>query len=186
MPMSRVLAKSCLVCHPDTPCAALAAVGARIEAAAGGGWLVSFLAIGRPSEVSLPAPAPSVHTDGLWQTTCFELFFAQPGNAYVELNLSPSGAFAAYHFDHYRAGMRPLDMPRPEIAIDQDHERLTMTAHLDEDDLPWDRTGRVGISAVIADKAGVVSYWALAHPPGRPDFHHHDCFALKLPPWREA
>ena len=26
-----------------------------------------------------------------------------------------------------------------------------------------------------------MSYWALAHPPGKPDFHHPDCFALELP-----
>ena len=180
--MSSILARTSLVCHPDTPCAAIAAVGAQIEAAPGGGWAVSFVAVGRPGEIDLPAPAPPVHTDGLWRTTCFELFFAQPGGAYVELNLSPSGAFAAYHFDHYRTGMRAIDLPRPEIALEAGHERLTMTAHLDEDDLPWDRTGRLGVSAVIADKAGTVSYWALAHPPGRPDFHHHDCFALKLPP----
>ena len=183
--MSSVLARSCLTCHPDTPCAAIAAVGAQIEAVADG-WDVRFVAVGRPGELSIPAPAPTVHTDGLWRTTCFELFFAQPGDAYVELNLSPSGAFAAYHFDHYRTGMRALDMPRPEIALEPGHERLTMTVHLDEDDLPWDRTGRIGISAVIADKAGCVSYWALAHPPGKPDFHHRDCFALVLPPLKEA
>jgi len=26
----------------------------------------------------------------------------------------------------------------------------------------------------------------LAHPPGKPDFHHPDCFALELPPASEA
>ncbi|MBO9576207.1 MAG: DOMON-like domain-containing protein [Sphingobium sp.] len=180
--MSRVLAKRPLVCHPDTPCAAIAAVGAQIAVTADGGWEVAFVAVGRPGELRIPPPAQAVHTDGLWRTTCFELFFEQPEKAYVELNLSPSTAFAAYHFDHYRTGMRPLDMPRPEIEIEEGHERLTMLARLDEDDLPWDRTGRIGISAVIEDKSGCISYWALAHPPGRPDFHHHDCFALALPP----
>ncbi len=108
------------------------------------------------------------------------------GDAYVELNLSPSGAFAAYHFDHYRTGMTALAMPAPRIDVDLGNERLTMTVRLAEDDLPWDRTGRIGISAVMADKAGCTSYWALAHPPGRPDFHHHDCFALMLPPVERA
>ena len=36
--------------------------------------------------------------------------------------------------------------------------------------------------AVIEEKDGTKSYWALAHPPGEPDFHHPDCFALDLPP----
>ena len=39
---------------------------------------------------------------------------------------------------------------------------------------------RVGLSAVVED-AGGVSYWALTHPAGKPDFHHPDCFALELP-----
>jgi hypothetical protein len=41
---------------------------------------------------------------------------------------------------------------------------------------PW----RVGLSAVIEDTSGRKSYWALAHPPGKPDFHHEDCFAHEL------
>ena len=41
---------------------------------------------------------------------------------------------------------------------------------------------RLGLSAVIEDTSGGKSYWALAHPPGKPDFHHADCFALELPP----
>ncbi len=180
--MSSILAECPLLCHPDTPCAPLIALGVRIAAAADGGWDVTFVAVGRPDELRLPGPAPAVQTEGLWQTTCFELFLAQPEGGYVELNLSPSGAFAAYRFDHYRTGMAPLAMPAPAIALKRTHERLTLRTRLTEDDLPWDRTGRIGVSAVIEDKAGAISYWALAHPAGRPDFHHHDCFALALPP----
>jgi hypothetical protein len=33
---------------------------------------------------------------------------------------------------------------------------------------------------VIEDADGSLSYWALAHPPGRPDFHHTEAFALDL------
>jgi len=184
--MSRVLASRALICHPDTPCAAIAAVGAKISQTADFGWEITFVAVGKPGEIVVPVEAPHVHTDELWRTTCFELFIAQPGDAYVEINLSPSGAFAAYHFDHYRTGMRPLDLPAPDIAIDVGSERLTMTVRLCEDCLPWDGTGRLGISAVIEDSAGCVSYWALAHPPGKPDFHHRDCFALTLPPLSAA
>ncbi|HZV58027.1 MAG TPA: DOMON-like domain-containing protein [Sphingobium sp.] len=179
--MSSILAERPLLCHPETPCAALIALGVRIASAADGGWDVEFVAVGRPDALRLPGPAPAVQTEGLWRTTCFELFLAQPEGGYVELNLSPSGAFAAYHFDHYRTGMRPLPMPAPAMALKLAHERLTLHARLAEDDLPWDRTGRLGVSAVIEDQDGAVSYWALAHPPGRPDFHHHDCFALVLP-----
>lgn len=184
--MSSILARRPLVCHPETPSGAIVAVGAAISATEAHGWQIEFVAVGQPQALDIPVPAPVVHTDELWKTTCFELFLRQPGDAYVEINLSPSGAFAAYHFDHYRTGMRPLEIPAPEIVLDVGSERLTMTARLGEDCLPWDRTGRIGISAVIAEKAGGKSYWALAHPPGKPDFHHHDCFALALPPVERA
>jgi hypothetical protein len=39
----------------------------------------------------------------------------------------------------------------------------------------------LGLSAVLEEKDGTKSYWALAHPPGdKPDFHHPDCFAARL------
>ena len=37
-------------------------------------------------------------------------------------------------------------------------------------------------SAVIEETDGTNSYWALAHPPGKPDFHHPSCFDATLPP----
>ena len=184
--MSSILARCPLVCHPDTSCAPIAAVGATIVVMPDHGWEIVFTAVGTPADLALPDPAPAVHTDELWKTTCFELFLRLGDDAYVEINLSPSGAFAAYHFDHYRTGMRPLEIPAPHIDVDLGSERLTLTARLSEDSLPWDRTGQMGISAVIADKAGCTSYWAVAHPEGKPDFHHQDCFALMLPPVERA
>jgi hypothetical protein len=47
--------------------------------------------------------------------------------------------------------------------------------------MPHDAPWRLGLSAVIEDTRGSLSYWALAHPPGKPDFHHADGFALELP-----
>ncbi len=38
----------------------------------------------------------------------------------------------------------------------------------------------IALSAVIEETDGTKSYWALRHPPGPPDFHHPDCFALTL------
>jgi hypothetical protein len=39
---------------------------------------------------------------------------------------------------------------------------------------------RLGLSAVVEEKNGVLSCWPLKHPPGKPDFHHPDAFALEL------
>jgi hypothetical protein len=35
---------------------------------------------------------------------------------------------------------------------------------------------------VIEETNGNKSYWALAHPAGKPDFHHADGFAYELSP----
>ena len=42
--------------------------------------------------------------------------------------------------------------------------------------------GRMGLSMVIEELDGTKSYWALAHPPGAPDFHHPACFAHQVEP----
>jgi hypothetical protein len=48
--------------------------------------------------------------------------------------------------------------------------------------LPAGSTWQLGLSAVVEEAGGGKSYWALAHPPGQPDFHSPDCFALELAP----
>ncbi len=41
---------------------------------------------------------------------------------------------------------------------------------------------KLGLSVVIEDVDGNLTYWALAHPSDKPDFHHPDSFVLTLPP----
>jgi hypothetical protein len=33
---------------------------------------------------------------------------------------------------------------------------------------------------VVEDEHGALSYWALKHAPGKPDFHHPDSLALRV------
>jgi hypothetical protein len=44
-------------------------------------------------------------------------------------------------------------------------------------ELPRAEKWHLGLSAVIEEHNGRKSYWALAHRPGKPDFHHSDCFS---------
>jgi hypothetical protein len=105
-----------------------------------------------------------------------EAFVATDGG-YLEFNFSPSTEWAAYRFSGYREGMAELDIPAPKITVSQTDHALQLTADIA---LPEPAT-RLGLSAVIEEKDGTKSYWALHHPPGdRPDFHHPDCFALDL------
>ena len=139
---------------------------------------VRFRLTGAIDRILLPAPARSARRDELWRHSCFELFARGAGPAYAEVNLAPSTEWAAYRFDDYRAGMASLAMPDPEIAVSRAADVLELAARLHLADRPH----AIGVSAVIEEADGRISYWALAHPPGAPDFHHPDCFALKLPP----
>jgi hypothetical protein len=120
-------------------------------------------------------------TDGLWRQTCFEAFVGSTSSpSYAEFNFSPSGAWAAYAFNGYRAGMRDLELPiDPHVT----GKGKIWTATLDLSAIP-DLLGpapwRLAVTAVIEARDGAKSYWSLAHPAGAPDFHHPDCFAAQL------
>ena len=78
-------------------------------------------------------------------------------------------------------GMRNADIPIPAVIATLDPNRFELSARIE---LPnWgDEAWLANLSAVIEEKSGAKSYWALAHPPsGPPDFHHPDCFVLELP-----
>ena len=132
-----------------------------------------------------PPPAVPGPADRLWRHPCFEAFFRVRGDAgYFELNFAPSGQWAAYRFSDYRAGMARLErFPPPEMErrLDGDGYRLAVSFEL-PGALAEAASVELGLSVVIETHDGGKSYWAAAHPPGEPDFHHRDCFALELPP----
>ena len=169
--------------HPTTPSRRVERVGVQIMEVSASTMMVEF-AVSNPEALLLPEGTAPTRTDGLWQTTCFEAFLGSPGGkGYVELNFSPSFAWAAYEFDGYREGMRPLALKiDPNIAISPAEPLFFLAAEFEMPPFEgWPL--RVGLSAVIEEKDGTKSYWALAHPPeGPPDFHHPDCFVLELPP----
>jgi len=128
-------------------------------------------------EIVLPDQPRRGPADELWKTTCFELF-VRDGAGYREYNFSPAGAWAAYRFSGYRSGMRPLEMEHPpQIDSDDNGDALLLDAIID-----LEIDGRFGLCAVVEEASGTRSYWALAHAPGKPDFHAEACFAATLPP----
>ena len=129
--------------------------------------MATFRAIGDPSRLVIPPPAPSRRTEGLWQTTCFELFVAGEGGAYREFNLSPSGAWAAYEFDDHRSGMRDAEGSM-QIESSRDNNGLSMVAKIL---CKFPAPVAVGLTAVIEETDGAIRYWATSFAPGEPDFH---------------
>jgi hypothetical protein len=149
-----------------------------------------YLLRGDTNGLRIPQPTDPKRRAGLWQRTCFEAFVRPVGaESYFEFNFSPSSEWAAYNFEGYRKGMRPLLLAtEPEITTGVDERQLQLSARLELEDVAM-RNGQpwiVGLTAVIAERNALKSYWALAHPPGAPDFHHPDCFALELPAAKPA
>ena len=176
--------------HPDAAAPNLR-IGAEASRPAPGFLELRFTVAGDVGIVRLPAAAAFRRADELWRHTCFEAFVRAPGEAgYLELNFASSGAWAAYRFSDYRAGMIPAEKVGPPALVAAfEGDRFDLTASVDLEpalgllaDLPW----QIGLAAVIEDRDGAVSHWALRHPPGAPDFHHQHCFAAELPPPKPA
>ena len=170
-----------LVCHPQTPAPAIRGIDVVVGEAASGGLALSFTLQGDISSLHIPNPRSSSRAGGLWRHTCFEVFvMAEDGPGYREFNFSPSGEWAAYAFRGYRDGDELGVELTPEILVRRSGGRLELDTQICQDSLPAGRSLRLGLSVVVEDADGVLSYWALRHPPGKPDFHHADAFASQL------
>ncbi len=123
---------------------------------------------------------------GLWQNTCFELFVAaRDCHPYWEFNLSPSGDWNVFRFEHYDEERCAADL-KEELLVASLPFRTQKGPGSFSLDLEFnsgklvreDRLLEIGVSAVI--KSGERSYWALTHCGSRPDFHRRDSFILNL------
>ncbi len=174
-----------LSCHPSTPGEAI--FGLEVRPHVSGKTLsLRYTLAGDIDALRFPAPGPPQRADGLWQDTCFEAFLKaqEPLAGYYEFNFSPSGTWAIYRFDAYRVGMEAVSATEPPaISLRHNAGRFELDALITLDGLPMlaETTDiRLALSAVLKDKLGRVSYWACAHPPGKPDFHHPDSFVCTL------
>lgn len=170
-----------LLPHPDGRIHPGLELRARVIRLVGGGLAIHYLLTGDLSRIRVPKGPIPARADGLWRHSCCEAFVAGAETpAYREFNFSPDGRWQAYDFTAYRHG-GPLDTASaPVIDSATAHGGLELRARLAADLLPSGHHLRIGLSAVLEDLDGGLSYWALRHPPGKPDFHHPDTFALEI------
>lgn len=162
--------------HPATSCSALRSIKASI-AREPDGVQVAYVLEGDIDRLRIPPPRPPRIAERLWQHTCCELFIAPAHlSSYREFNFSPSGEWAAYGFQRYREGAL-LAEASVEIVVRQGARQLELEASIP---LLQPEKLRIGLAAVVEDESGALSYWALRHAPGKPDFHHPDAFAMQL------
>jgi len=138
---------------------------------------------GNLEELAIPRRSASRRAERLWEHTCFEAFVAPAsGSSYYELNFAPSTRWAAYAFDGYRQGMRPLELAEPpKVKVVTAANELRVTAGIELGslaDAPW--PWRIGLTAVVEDRAGGRAYYALLHPRDKPDFHDAAAFTVIL------
>lgn len=173
--------------HPDSRSTAVTQIEVDIARPYANRLAISYIVVGKLRDVLMPPITVSARSDELWRHTCFEAFISASVDAvYYELNFAPSTKWAAYRFSSYRRGISAaIEIGTPFIEVQSSADCYTLQATIELDRL-WGlpRIGglHLGLSAVIEEADHSMSYWALAHPPGKPDFHHPDCFVQGLEP----
>ncbi|EDY39419.1 conserved hypothetical protein [Cyanobium sp. PCC 7001] len=150
----------------------------------GAGNGVASLAIPELLPDAPTAGAEGLRRDGLWQHTCLECFVGPAGQPhYLEFNLAPHGAWTVYALDGYRQGLRPApDYRSLPFRCTSSPEGLELNLRCA---LPrgWKAVACLDwqVSAVLEDRHGSLSYWALRHPRGAADFHDRNQWVLDQP-----
>lgn len=167
--------------HPDSPCVAVAKIEVEVVRPRPDCLKLSYIVTGQMSGIHMPAVVAASRGEELWQYTCFEAFVrASSGSGYYEFNFSPSTQWAAYRFSSHRSGMSvPAEVGEFAIDVQEAPDRYILQTSLELgrlSGLPRTDFWLLGLSAIVEEAGGQKSYWALAHPPGKPDFHHTDCF----------
>lgn len=170
-----------LLPHPGAPPATPFELFATVDHAASFGavgTLNIWFGVKAPADRFLFPEGEAGRADDLWQTTCFEAFLRAEGEeGYREWNFAPSGQWAAYDFTAYRSGRTDAEVREPYIRSEDNLTWWTLGATIGVEAGPsW----RLGLSAILEEKDGTRSFWALAHADGEPDFHDPGCFAARL------
>lgn len=168
-----------LTLHPDSPRQGVERVCFGYDLSPDN-WRLAYEVFGQVDQLELPAEHGPRPGHELWKSTCFELFIARSSHGYRELNMAPSGAWGGFDFDGYRSAARPL-RASPLASLESSRSASAYRADivLSDDAVP-DMAAHLGPAVVLKDVQGQLSYWALLHAPGKPDFHHPDLMRIPV------
>ena len=176
--------RALLLAHPRSTSETVWSIAVEVQLTGARGLVCHYALHGDLGRVCVPRAGSGRRSDGLWRHTCFEAFVAAgdaPG--YYEFNFSPALDWAAYRFEEYRSGMTAAALAQaPELQVRRTGRQLDLTATVDLAARPLAQAAalRIALAAVIEEVVGTLSYWALQHAPGEPDFHHPDGFTFEL------
>lgn len=171
-----------LVCHPNMPGKGVDSIDVQVTLKPGGRLWMRYHIECDPAHVQLSDPADPLRTDFLWHRTCFETFITRGGQSqYIEFNFCPSSRWAAYQFTDYREGAADLPVEEaPAIHLDLSETHIAIEADVLLPESWRDGPMMMGITTIIEDEEGTLSYWALAHPGDKQEFHDRSCFIHPL------
>ena len=172
--------------HPNNPVRFHQHVDVMLTRRPDGALQAMYAIHGLNLDLRVPTPHNPAPGDALWRTTCCELFIGAPDRPnYRELNLSPSGQWAVYDFrDTRELSPSVPECPTPVITTQRGEDLLQLEVQLGDTALrqiaPDAHCLCIALTVILEANDGSIAHWALAHPPGKPDFHHPAGFALSL------
>lgn len=174
--------RASLYCHSTGSNTSVQAIDATVQRLSAIALKLNYRVQGDIHALRVPDTVTAARRDGLWQHTCAELFIAVPHQeAYFEFNFAPSTEWAAYEFSAYRQqGVRATEFDAPMIACQQGEQELLLQVDIKIPALAQSERWQLGLSMVIEDAQGRLSYWALSHAGERPDFHRRESFVLDI------
>jgi hypothetical protein len=115
----------------------------------------------------------------LWEKSCFELFVKNSKGSYIEFNFSPVFEWNAFYFsikgDELKEYKRVDALKMDVLLSDQVFSLIVEIDKLKFPDGFFDKSAdaslEIGITSVLKNKDGALSYWALNHKDTRPNFH---------------
>ena len=154
-----------LFCHRDFPTDTVSRIEVTVDLLSAGKFLFQYKLVGAIDQLVLPEPLLPERSDELWQQTCFEAFVG------------------AYAFSSNREGMSDLELvDAPHIESSISAGSFELVAEIDLSGLSVLDTAvlELALTAVVAEKNGRKSFWALSHASANPDFHNRDSFLHKI------
>ena len=146
---------------------------------------ISYKVQGELCEIDLGTGHPHhARVIKLWEKSCFELFMKNTKDNYIEFNFSPEFEWNCFYFakkgDALTEYLR-MDLVKFDILLSLDVFHLIV--ELDKKKFPdsfFDGELNAGITSVIKEKDGKLSYWALSHHDTRPNFHDFRSFTASV------
>jgi hypothetical protein len=124
-----------------------------------------------------PEDSPSLERkNGLWQSTCFEVFISSPkAEDYYEINLSPWRGWNAYAFQSYRSPQPPKATEDLKILnLHWQNSELSASLELSSKNESWE----CALTTVVETRQSEKIYFASHHAGENPDFHLRKSFRL--------